>query len=81
MQNNELICSINMFDSYAQVIYPDKTTEVVPSVGVITYLLETCQTEEIENLHLFGNEIYIRGLLQDESPIDYNYGKVKIKVN
>lgn len=79
--NNELVCFIDMFSSECEVVYPDSIKESAPTLGILKYLYDICKVEGIYNLHLYGNETYINGLIQQNSPLEYGCGKVEIKVN
>lgn len=70
-----------MYSFECEVIHINQTRENVPVQGVMEYLYELTKKENVSTIHLFGNKIYLEGMLSENTPLDYGCGKVEVKIN
>lgn len=84
MENNVLICKVDMFALDQQVIYPDGETEYVSTPELGKYLPVVCYQHNYPKIHLIGNEEFISGLVQEiwqAERTEYNKNDLEIEVN
>lgn len=80
-KEKRIVCFVDMFSSYVSVYRPGVGREEIPTDGALQYLYEACNEENVYDLHLIGNEDYINGLVLQNPPLNYNCGKVHIRIN
>ena len=82
--NNTLVCYIDMFSAAQSVLFPDGKEARVALNDIADYIPAVCYNHNIPKAHLFGNEEFINGLVQDIWAYEKtNYGKnnLEIEVN
>lgn len=81
MESNTLVCYIDMFTKTQSVIFPDGKESRVALENVAGYIPAVCYNHNIPKAHLFGNEEFISGLLQDIWTYEKtNYGKNELEI-
>lgn len=84
MENNTIICQIEMFSKSQSVIFPDGKEARVALEDITSYIPAVCYNHHIPKVHLFGNEEYIAGLLQEMWAYEkttYGKNELEIEVN
>ena len=85
MEDKVLVCKINMFMEFQYLEFGDGEPSIgVPFDDLATVLPTTCYEHGYNKIHLFGNENYISGLIQDiraEETRVYSENKLKFEVN
>lgn len=82
--NNEIICNINLFSLNQYVDFPDGRSMQVPFENLPHFLQGVCYEEGIYTIHLFGNEKFIEGIIEDIKSYEimsYSENKIKFEVN
>ena len=86
----ELICTIHLFDLHQYVLLNDGSEPPYKEIAITSLdslaevLPQMCDRHDIYNVHLFGNENYIDGLVQDINQYqltNYSNKKINFEVN
>lgn len=77
--NDEIICYVDMFSLTQNVNIGEKNISV-PTNDLGKILPSLCYSNQTNKIHLFGNEMYINGIIS-EIEEQQNYSNLEIKVN
>lgn len=77
--DDEILCYVYMFALEQTVKLVDKEVSV-PTYKLGTVLPSLCESEHYDTIHLYGNEKYIDGIVQ-EIYENKNYSNIMVKVN
>ena len=91
MENKFLVCHINLFSKKQDIIliknniYSDATIISCDLVDLGKMLTDFCFAENIDTIHLYGNEEYIKKITQDIDIYSgcsaYSNNMIKVEVN
>ena len=76
---DEIICFIDMFSLTQHVKIGEQIT-TVPTNDLGKILPSLCYSNQTNKIHLFGNEMYIEGIIS-EIIENTDYSTIEIKVN
>ena len=77
--NDEIICYVDMFSLTQNINIGEKNISV-PTNDLSKILPSLCYSNQTNKIHLFGNEMYIDGIIS-EIEEQQNYSNLEIKVN
>lgn len=77
--NDEIICFVDMF-SLTQNVKIGEQIISIPTNELGRTLPSLCYSNKTNKIHLFGNEMYIDGIIT-EIQENQNYSNLEIKVN
>lgn len=85
---NKIVCNIDLGLGLQHVYYfkNDKqiSEESIAFSDLVNYLVATCYQDNIYNIHLFGNQKYLEGIIEQisiEEQTKYSTHKILLEVN
>lgn len=79
-KDNVIVCFVDMFSLKQNILAGGKGI-VVDTIKLPEVLPSLCYSENTNQIHLYGNEMYIEGIIQDIRNNNQNYTNLEIKVN
>lgn len=90
--DKKIVCNFDLFgvsdiqiyqgDDYSNIEFLHQFTTSADTIG--QFIAEIVKTRKIPNIHLFGNEMYIQGIIENilfNCKELYNENDIKIEVN
>ena len=82
--NKQFLCYIDSMSMTQDIQCPDGLSTKLPSNGFSDALISLCSEKDNYNVHFFGNEHYINGVIdqvKDSEMRVYSANKIEIEVN